>query len=27
NLSYTLENPARAGDKAYLQRAGVSGGF
>lgn len=24
NLSYTLENPARAGDKAYLQRAGVT---
>lgn len=23
-LSYTLENPARAGDKAYLSRAGVS---
>ncbi len=22
-LSYTLENPARSGDKAYLQRAGV----
>lgn len=27
NLSFTLENPARAGDKAYLQRAGVIGSF
>lgn len=25
NLSYTLENPARAGDKAYLELAGVTG--
>lgn len=23
NLSYTLENPARSGDKAYLERAGL----
>lgn len=27
SLSFTLENPARAGDKAYLQRAGVTGEF
>ena len=25
NLSYALDNPARAGDKAYLERAGVLG--
>lgn len=27
SLSYTLDNPARAGDKAYLSRVGALGGY